>query len=163
MRPPTHKTKKKLNEGAVVGLTEAASSPASLSRRPWPSLLIFGELWAARRGRKKRLTYRCNRYREEKNQVIRRISSAYEASQVSQNSSPFKKRLLTCQLKAPGRIVKLATEVAIPACSTQAIRGWPAINLKSESPLFLSISTPNQTKVIALLQQQKMSSIAPSS
>jgi len=89
--------------------------------------------WVRRRGPKKRTRYRLKRYKLERNQVNCNRPKAKSRILPDWPRIPWLNRPLTCQQKAPGKMVKFATAVAKPACSTQ-VRGWPATIRKSETP-----------------------------
>jgi hypothetical protein len=77
-------------------------------------------------------------------------------------NNPIENKLLTCQPNEPIPIVELRVETTQPAFSNQ-VQAKQFNNLKSDIPELLFINTPNQTKVKALLQQQKHNNIKDSS
>lgn len=86
-----------------------------------------------RKGLKNRVTYRVTKYREEKNQVSWRTSKPHWALQDDQGLEVVI-RALMCQAKAPGATVEFAIARLNPAWANQVVRGWAAMNLKSETP-----------------------------
>jgi hypothetical protein len=84
-------------------------------------------------GLKKTVTYRVTRYKEEKNQVSCKTSSPHWALRVAQGLEVVISAL-TCQAKAPGATVALANAKPKPAWVSHVVRGWVAMNLKSETP-----------------------------
>lgn len=99
-----------------------------------------------RRGLRNRVTYNVNKYNEEKNHVSWRTSRPHKTLGPVQGLEVVIKAL-TCHANAPGATVALAMASPRPAWVTHVVRGWAARKRKSETPWWVCISAPNQTKV----------------
>lgn len=112
----------------------------------------------ALRGEKKRVKYNPQRYKLEKNHVNCKKPKPKPKPKNEFMPYSWRNRPFTCQQKIPGNTVKLQMISTKKACSNHARETEPAKTLKSERPENLRINTPNNTKAIALLQQQKVNS-----